>query len=445
MKRLRLRLILLERLGRLGLMFWVCIALATFAFADDASSPKQEEEAELRLELQRIIKEDPEHGADAQKALDALDQPEDSRAGRQARNRRELGIRRIVNGIASRRYPAIGALLQGNDPRQARAACTGTLVGCDKFLTAAHCIKNKPTPGAYLVYFPELGFFRIKAIAWEQYKYDTPIFDLAMLTLAMPVEGIAPLPVNANVKAPSHYLATIVGFGRTGGAREDYGIKREGSVMTKACPVAYAEKKVFCWSFDADVRSKKSASNTCNADSGGGILMRDRDGSRIVEKVFGVVTGGEVEDCMKHDLSYNVDVSEYREWIERAGDGRLTSSMCGAPLLKAANGQITRQTLRLGDKMPKASVTFRVADGARELRVAMNYSNNIEGENAFDFAAYTEADTRHAKDMCSGSGSGAQFAFCKLDYPAAGAWTIEVMRKKGAGDVQITALSVGAP
>jgi hypothetical protein len=47
---------------------------------------------------------------------------------------------------------------------------------------------------------------------------------------------------------------------------------------------------VLCWKFDADVISKTSAQNTCNADSGGGIFIRYSDGPRVVEKVFGVVS-----------------------------------------------------------------------------------------------------------------------------------------------------------
>src|ERR1700694_1909755 len=114
--------------------------LPSAVFAQANLSAKEQEEADIREELQRITKEEPEKAADAQKALDALNQPETSAGGRQTRNRRERGARRIVNGLPSRSHPAVGALVQGNDPHTARAWCTGTLVGCDKFLTAAHCI-----------------------------------------------------------------------------------------------------------------------------------------------------------------------------------------------------------------------------------------------------------------------------------------------------------------
>ena len=112
------------------------------ALAQAPQSAKQQEEADIRQELQRIIKDEPEKAVQVQKALDALNQPESSASGRQARNRRERGARRIVNGFPSRSHPAVGALLAGSDPHNAQAWCTGTLVGCDKFLTAAHCVAD---------------------------------------------------------------------------------------------------------------------------------------------------------------------------------------------------------------------------------------------------------------------------------------------------------------
>ena len=60
------------------------------------------------------------------------------------RSRREKGERRIVNGIATFRFEAAGALLRGGDPKTAKAWCSGTLVGCDRFLTAAHCVADEP-------------------------------------------------------------------------------------------------------------------------------------------------------------------------------------------------------------------------------------------------------------------------------------------------------------
>src|SRR5262245_946181 len=91
----------------------ICL-LAAVAVAQEFPSTSDAEETLIRDELKRIIAEDFAQAAEARKALDALDQPESTQAGRQARNRRERGARRIVNGLPTRGYPGVGALLRGN-------------------------------------------------------------------------------------------------------------------------------------------------------------------------------------------------------------------------------------------------------------------------------------------------------------------------------------------
>lgn len=398
-----------------------------------------EEEAYIRRELQSVIQEEPEKAAETQKLLNALDQPRDSREGRQTRNRRQRGTRRIVNGVPSQSHPAVGALLKGTDARTATAWCTGTLVGCDKFLTAAHCIADNPSVDSYLVFFQELGYFRVKAIRWEKNKYKFPYFDLAMLTLEKPVNGIAPMPINMGVKPLNNVSATIVGYGRTGGRRFDYGIKREGTVKTAVCPTTLADKRVLCWRFDADSISSGSAQNTCNADSGGGVLIRDDDGSGgVVDKVFGVVSGGADTNCMRNDISYNVDVFQYGDWLTVAGEGRLSSAMCGTPLWGNAAKQPAHITMQLGGNKTEDSLQVDIPSGASALHVAMNAEDNGKGKNEFTFIVQSGTNSANGVDMCKGAGVGRQFAFCRVENPRPGTWTVRVKRVKGYGEVQIT-------
>src|SRR5215468_4111422 len=116
---------------------------------------------------------------------------------------RERSARRIVNGVPATGFPAVGALLLGRDPANAKFLCTGTLVGCDKFLTAAHCVFKYDHPEGYLVFFQELGFFSVKDIRWpkQDYKENYAAYDLAMLTLARSADGIAPMPLNFSTSA----------------------------------------------------------------------------------------------------------------------------------------------------------------------------------------------------------------------------------------------------
>src|SRR5262249_39245820 len=162
----------------------------------------------------------------------------------------------------------------------------GTLVGCDKFLTAAHCVHKYDSPEGYLVFFQELGFFEVKEIRWpkQEYREDYASYDLAMLTLARNADGVAPMAINLNTSAKPlrRSIAIIVGFGRTGGENKDYGIRRIGSARIERCTSQYADKAL-CWKYDALVKAGSSRSNTCNGDSGGGVFMLDHDGARRVQ------------------------------------------------------------------------------------------------------------------------------------------------------------------
>ena len=76
------------------------------------------------------------------------------------------------NGMPVRGFPNVGALLKGEDPKSAGLRCTRSLVGCDKFLTAAHCVHKDPIAKRYFVFFQELGVFEVADIKWEPEKFE---------------------------------------------------------------------------------------------------------------------------------------------------------------------------------------------------------------------------------------------------------------------------------
>jgi len=391
------------------------LELTAGARADMLLTPEQSEDAALRQELERISKEEPQNADEARKTLQALDQPPSSSLGRQLRNRRERGARRIVNGIYTIRHSAVAALLSGNDPGTASMTCTGTLVGCDKVLTAAHCIKKNPTPNAYLAFFPTLGFFNVKDIAWLKDDYNFPYADLAMLTLARSVEGIAPISLNTAASPINGSVATIVGYGRTGGNRYDYGIKREGSVKFGRCKDNLAGKKLQCWDFDADINVGPNQSNTCNGDSGGGVFMFEKEGQRSVQRVVGVVSGGlNYADCVKGDRSYDTDVSLWKEWLATVGEGRLSAQSCGRGNAVDTPSNLRSQIVTLGPERQEAIFEIEIPASTGLLRVAMSGEDDNSHKNDFDLYLFRGAET--TDPICQQNGLG-QFAFCEVARP----------------------------
>jgi hypothetical protein len=346
----------------------------------------------------------------------------------------------VVKGVFAFGYPESGALLKGSNPQSAGALCSGTLIGCDKFLTAAHCIADEPNPSRYQVFFQNAGFFSVQSIDWpkEEFLSGQHTGDIAVLTLARPVEHIAPMEINRQVSPKQGTAGTIVGFGRTGGNNLDYGIKREGRVTTAACPPQLDGKRVLCWNFDADETATRSNwhSNTCNGDSGGALFVSLDKRSRSTAVVAGVTVAGLRDDCSEGDRSYDTDVFSYAKWVNQVGEGRLSAKACG-PLGPLQLDDVEPASITLSETDPKFSVQFVVPPDLTGIRVAMNGEDDGHHDSDFDLYVMPGANEDTSKAVCTQDGSG-QFAFCDIQTPTAGTWTALVRRKKGEGHAQLT-------
>src|SRR6185436_9409230 len=106
----------------------------------------------------------------------------------------------IVNGLETADFPAVGGLLSPSNPDRAALVCSGTLIGCRTFLTAAHCVEGS-TPGGFVVFLQHVGFVGVSAIALHP-SYDYPVGDVAVLTLAAPVSGVHPASIDATGGQP---------------------------------------------------------------------------------------------------------------------------------------------------------------------------------------------------------------------------------------------------
>ena len=190
---------------------------------------------------------------------------------------------RVVNGLYTSEYPTVGALLKGADADAAGAWCTGTMIGCSTFLTAAHCVcdglgtqcqpgdPGAPDPAGYFVFLQHAGLFAVDSIAVRT-DFDFPTGDVAVVTLSAPVTGIRPTPLQRSGAPAFGTAGAIVGFGRSGDGNDDYLLKRVGAVATADC-APDSNTTLVCWNYQDPVGPPGADSNTCNGDSGGPLFV----------------------------------------------------------------------------------------------------------------------------------------------------------------------------
>ena len=339
---------------------------------------------------------------------------------------------RIVNGVFTSLYPSTGALLFGNDPATAFTYCSGTLIGCDTFLTAAHCVCDTTgpdcqslDPASRMVFLQHAGFFQLASIAVRT-DFDFPVGDIAVLKLATPVTAIRPSPIATS--APSIGTAgTIVGFGRSGGGNQDYGLKRAASVTTAGCSFGISNSTSVCWSFTG------AGGNTCNADSGGPLF--------IGSNVAGVTSGGSSNSCLPTDNSFDANVAHYAAYIGQQGGADLNHTTCGTgPQAGDPGATITTANGTLSSEVPAQLQAFKVTAGTQELRIAMNAVD--DGTSDFDMYVKQGAPPTMTDFDCKQDGPG-QYGFCSFPVPAAGIWYVIVQRFAGQGSYQLTATTIG--
>jgi hypothetical protein len=266
---------------------------------------------------------------------------------------------RIVNGVLTSQYPTIGALMDGSSAATASMICSGTLIGCETFVTAAHCVEDSLDPADYSVFLQHAGFFGVESVAIHP-AYDYPVADVAVLKLTAPVTGIAPTRIESTASPADGMSGMIVGFGRSGGPNGDYGLKRAGAVVTAACGAGISGTTSICWNFTEPIGSPGADSNTCNGDSGGPLLVDQGAGARLA----GVTSGGDSIDCLAPDSSYDTDVYFYRTYVQSQGGADLANTRCGAfPQVGETGAMVFSANGVLDPGTPQAMHSFVVPPG----------------------------------------------------------------------------------
>ena len=114
---------------------------------------------------------------------------------------------RIVNGLTTQNFPTTGMLLwngSGN-AESAMMFCSGTLIGCQTFLTAAHCVEGDLNASHYFILLQHGGIIGATSVTQHPSYVDAnfPIADMAVIKLDTQVTGIDPSEINQTDPEPS--------------------------------------------------------------------------------------------------------------------------------------------------------------------------------------------------------------------------------------------------
>jgi hypothetical protein len=208
-------------------------------------------------------------------------------------------------GLSDRARAAIVSIVNSSGSRE--ALCTGTLVNREWVLTAGHC---SAIEGAEVVVSLESGATPTRLPVVGRSRHSE--LDLALLRVSSNdvLPAMAPLRREKDVGLLPNDLVELAGYGVT-----ETGSTHELRFLVE--PIVEVDTESL-------IVSGAGASGACLGDSGGPLLVRDREG-RVV--VAGVLSSGS-PSCLGEDRYVRVDT--VTDWItEVAGPTGDESVDCG--------------------------------------------------------------------------------------------------------------------
>lgn len=376
---------------------------------------------------------------------------------------------RIINGELAWGSPSVGFFV--NPRTGGTTSCSGTLVGCRTFVTAAHCpcldfgvdppelltgaaCQDRPDllePAGKRVFFQHAGFVGVSEVVVHPEFLVGQRSDLAILRLDRPVSGVRPARINQAARPAVGTPAVIMGFGQTGGGPEDYrGLKRFGRTTLAPC-VERPENEFLCYDYalPAPADPPGYGSGASGGDSGGPLFVDLGAGP-----VLAAVTSGArpippaYRGCAGTFNGLSSDVFFNRDWIEPAAGADLHATDCGAlPFAGEDGSSILFGEGELSEAEPEARFSLEVPSGTEALRVSLNSELPFPTREA-SFSNHFTLHLRHgepptpgASDCASEEAGGLQF--CEVAGPEPGTWHVLARRIGGHGAFQVTATLLG--
>lgn len=364
---------------------------------------------------------------------------------------------RVINGELNWGTPAVGFFVS---PRaDGVTSCSGTLIGCRTFVTAAHCLCTLVAEGRVLtgaecrkradlldpagkrVFFQHAGFVDVAEVVVHPEFRLAQRSDLAILRLAEPVTGVRAARINQIGRVAHGTPGTIVGFGRTGSEENDRGLKRIGGLAFAPCHQAPAATNL-CYDYGLTSSAPGVGSGASGGDSGGPQLADLGAGPRLVSVTSGASIRDEVcPTCPRRFNAFSSDVFVERAWFEEVAGADLHTTGCGALPPTGEPGTFILfggGALTAGE--PEARFSLEVPPETELLRVALN------GESPFtnDLGLYLRAGAppSPAAHDCAGEASGG-LQFCEVASPEPGTWHVLARRVAGDAAFQVTATLFG--
>jgi hypothetical protein len=418
-----------------------CVATSLFfsltscLFAAELLPAQEYSEAELDRAVDQIRNESPEKASAIDEALRSQMDYHSTRS-----THRELAVQRIVNGLGTFNYPAVGVLLRrapGDNPGF-QARCSGSLVACTKFVTAAHCVYDVKDPTKLKVFLQSGGLFKVTKVDWMRtfYHYPQPAADLAVITLDKAADNILPMRLNNSVSPIPGTEGKIVGFGSTGGDGDVVGIKRIGYIRTSDCDTSGHTPSTLCWRFDSLIQNNKVRSNACGGDSGGPLIVNDIVDGLQSEVIAGLTYGGEPSaQCLRGDVSSYVDVVGYSGWLRSQVSPNQPS--CGLGRAVDPWRDVYGQAGELTPNNPSADYIFTTNNHARKLVVSIN-SDSV---NTGTFSVFRVDRHNKYQAVCNDSRPH-QFSSCVIARPGSQTWRIQVTLGNKSFEFQLSATMI---